>query len=364
MNINVYTYLNIYKRRKFRKEAKKEKKKNKGPATLPWWCKIIAYILAAAFAFVSLFMVYIKGLILGNAEVTKWVTSLVVSLFSGIFITQPIQVAVIAFIFVLIFRKPGDERDDLAENYCDERLAELQVKGATNKLGKGEDLANTEAFKRLTFKEKKDLTEIRHKRMIEKKMYRAVAEIIIFAIFLFFVAIVSMQNQNQNSFKYQTALTTFFQSEDFGGLTFGDIEKVDDVWTFMQNVFKKSLDASTWYNGNETLNMTHHLFDFQSVLIGNVSVRQQRMSSKVCPHFAERITHREKCIAEYSALNREKNNYTLSWNSSESRNLNESTNITDDVFSAFEYKSSKVISIILLFFLYKIYLNYINLSYV
>ena len=109
------------------KKAAKTGKKNKKPLSFPWWGKIIAYVLSFCFAFVSLFMVWIKGLLLGNDEVTKWVTSLVVSLFSGVLFTQPLQVAIIAFVFVTIFRAPGDEKDSLEDNYCDERLAQLAV---------------------------------------------------------------------------------------------------------------------------------------------------------------------------------------------------------------------------------------------
>jgi hypothetical protein len=94
---------------------------------LPWWCKIIAYICALIFGAVSIFITYIKGVSLGNAQATAWVSSLLVSFLSGILITQPIQVFIITFILVLIFRKPKDELDDLSKNYCDERLAQIQV---------------------------------------------------------------------------------------------------------------------------------------------------------------------------------------------------------------------------------------------
>lgn len=283
-------------------------------------------------------MVYIKGLLLGDEEVTKWITSLVVSLFSGIFLTQPIQVAVIAFIFVLIFRAPGDEKDDLGDNYCDERLANLQVKTPIlSKQGEEE-----ETQKRMTIKELKTLTEIRHKRMIEKKMNRALLEILIFAIFLFFVAVVSMQNKDRNSYQYQTTMSTYFKNEQFGGITFNDIRKVDDVWLWIQNVFNKSLDANTWYNGNQTINMSSHVFDFTSVLIGNVSIRQQRVKSKDCSTFAGQITKRKICNAEYSTFRREKSDYTLFWNDLKNSNLSNGSNITDSVFNSFRYKTSKV----------------------
>ena len=58
----------------------------------PWWFKIFAYMLSFAFAFVSLFFVIIKGIEFGDEKVQKWLTSLLTSFFSSIFLTQPIQV--------------------------------------------------------------------------------------------------------------------------------------------------------------------------------------------------------------------------------------------------------------------------------
>ncbi len=227
---------------KKRRARKSKKAKSKKPLSFPWWCKIIAYVLSFMFAFVSLFMVWIKGLLLGNDEVTKWVTSLVVSLFSGVLFTQPLQVAIIAFVFVTIFRAPGDEKDDLADNYCDERLAQLTVGAPVSKKG---DENDQEGIAKMTIKELRNMKEIRYARMIEKKMYAKLLEIFIFALFLFFVAVVSAQNKDRNAYQYNTAMRNYFMG-DMGGVEFEGINRVNDVWTWMQNVFKITFDCSKW----------------------------------------------------------------------------------------------------------------------
>jgi len=187
-------------------------------------------------------MVWIKGLLLGNDEVTKWVTSLVVSLFSGVLFTQPLQVAVIAFVFVTIFRAPGDEKDDLADNYCDERLAELTVGAPVSKKG---DEGDEGGQSKMTIKELKNMKEIRYARMIEKKMYAKLMEIMIFGVFLFFVAVVSSQNKDRNAYQYNTAMRNYFAG-DMGGVSIDGINRVSDVWVWMQNAFKLTLDCSKW----------------------------------------------------------------------------------------------------------------------
>jgi len=60
--------------------------------TIPWWCKILAYLLSFACMFVSIFFIVIKGIEFGDEKVRKWITSLLVSFLTSVLLTQPIQV--------------------------------------------------------------------------------------------------------------------------------------------------------------------------------------------------------------------------------------------------------------------------------
>ena len=73
-------------------DKKKEKKKVKWQFTLPWWCKIIGYVLSVIFVGVSIFFVIVKGITFGDEKCRKWLTSFIVSILTSCFITQPIQV--------------------------------------------------------------------------------------------------------------------------------------------------------------------------------------------------------------------------------------------------------------------------------
>jgi chromate transport protein ChrA len=74
------------------KVEKKTTKNKKSEFKFPWWFKIVAYMISFAFAVVSLFFVIIKGLVFGNDMVTKWITSIVISFFTSVVLTQPIKV--------------------------------------------------------------------------------------------------------------------------------------------------------------------------------------------------------------------------------------------------------------------------------
>jgi polycystin 1L2 len=73
-------------------EPKEKKKSKKGELKFPWWFKIFAYILSFAFASVSLFFIIVQGITFGDDKVSKWLTSLVISFLTSIFLTQPLQV--------------------------------------------------------------------------------------------------------------------------------------------------------------------------------------------------------------------------------------------------------------------------------
>jgi hypothetical protein len=73
-------------------EQKEKKKNKKGELKFPWWFKIFAYILSFAFASVSLFFIIVQGITFGDDKVSKWLTSLLISFLTSIFLTQPLQV--------------------------------------------------------------------------------------------------------------------------------------------------------------------------------------------------------------------------------------------------------------------------------
>ena len=75
-----------------RGEIRKSSNKSKCELSFPWWCKIVAYLMSLIFASISVFFIVIKGISFGNDKSTKWLTSVVISLVSSLFITQPIQV--------------------------------------------------------------------------------------------------------------------------------------------------------------------------------------------------------------------------------------------------------------------------------
>ena len=122
----------ILERKKSKANSKDNKNKKKNPFSFPWWFKIIAYMLSFIFAAVSAFFIVVKGISFGNERSTKWLTSVVISLFTSVMVTQPLQVFAITFVIVAIFRKANDSSDEEVDPlddggpiYMDNRIGNL-----------------------------------------------------------------------------------------------------------------------------------------------------------------------------------------------------------------------------------------------
>jgi hypothetical protein len=66
------------------------KKKSK---SLPWWCTIVAWVILWTSTLVSAAFVTFYGVSFADATCKKWITSMLVSFFMSVFITQPIKVS-------------------------------------------------------------------------------------------------------------------------------------------------------------------------------------------------------------------------------------------------------------------------------
>jgi polycystin 1L2 len=91
---------------------------------LPWWCTIIAWTLLFIAVSLSVAFVTFYGITFQNEKCTKWLTSLLISFFSSVLLTQPVKVLLMALFFAVLFKKPPD--DDVDEEALEAQDAALQ----------------------------------------------------------------------------------------------------------------------------------------------------------------------------------------------------------------------------------------------
>jgi polycystin 1L2 len=109
-------------------ESPQKQKKTIFSLKFPWWFKIVAYLLSFTFTSVSLVFVIIKGIEFGDAQVTKWLTSLIISFLSSILFTQPLKVALMTCLFVLVCRKFENKNDIDGEGDDEMSLNKIETK--------------------------------------------------------------------------------------------------------------------------------------------------------------------------------------------------------------------------------------------
>ena len=71
---------------------KRDSKKKKKPWELPWWGVIVAWVLLWLAVLASAAFVTFYGVMFGDLKCKKWITSLMISTFLSILVTQPIKV--------------------------------------------------------------------------------------------------------------------------------------------------------------------------------------------------------------------------------------------------------------------------------
>lgn len=277
-------------------KSEKKSKKNK-KLEFPWWFKIIAYILSVIFTGVSLFFIIVKGISFGDDKVAKWLSSFIVSVLTSFLLTQPIQVAAITFLIVLIFRKA-----DSLTNFEDT----VNLEGAPGQNEQHEHIDQIET----NFESVSDISK-REKYIRQKQAVSMIREIICYSIFLIILFVVTYTNKDTNSFNYQNNLRKTFKSDS-----------LTHVKTFH--------DTFNWIKQNviPTLNPeSKQIIDQTSFIIGYPILRQLRIVKEHCLAFNKSAY----CFHDYGLFNQDKSSYGIGWS------LNKTFEHLEECFS---YKSS------------------------
>jgi len=307
--------------------------KPKKPLSFPWWCRIIALIMSWMCMIICCFFVIVRGLEFGNEKVTKWVTSLVVSFFTSIFLTQPIQALGMAVILSMIFRKftddLGEDKDDDGKSLND--YAKWQhVKHRQKSSYK----FTSDLHHKLSQLNVKQLREARIKRVQDIKRFRYLRDIAINIAFMIFLFMLAYQINGERSYDYQFGFGTVLNKDG----AFESIARVEDFYTWATDVLAPSLRVSTYYNGDQAYYMAGFLGDYSSRLLGFATLRQIRVDNKDCKVLNQMSKTYGECFPEINAFNLDKNDYDYGWK--ELNTSYEPPNGMGAVYNAFKYQTA------------------------
>ncbi|VDO16859.1 unnamed protein product [Rodentolepis nana] len=216
-------------------EKGKESLKSKlGDISFPWQMRILAWFLLIGAIAASVVFTTFYGISFGDAACKQWLSSLFVSFFMDLCLTQPIKVILFAIFFAVIFR-------GRIENYV------------------------------IRPPDPETLERARIHRQKTRQMFDMLRELLFFVVFFTLLVIVSNGFRDPMAMRLRESLTSlFFNGDDF-------INSIDGIWNWLEKVLLPNLRAGKWYNGMPPIGQRGFIGDRMNRIMGYATMRQVRV---------------------------------------------------------------------------------------
>lgn len=315
---------NRAKRASFSNEKSKlVSKKKKKSLLLPYWCRYVGWFLCILSIAVSVFFLWAYGIQFGDDKTRKWISSLIVSFFASILVTQPIKVFLTAIILSTLLKAPDSAADDEDE---DEEEISLE-------LGKDEEwlhaLASSPGTMRGKRKDRKkmyrppNLTQLEKaklNRLKEMKMAQILKEIFSYLFFLWILIVLSYGNRDPNAYLLKNALKSTFIDGTNSGESFADVKTTEALWSWFNSTLVPELYVGRWYNRHQPYGLRGFLNDRNNRMMGYPVLRQVRireqsncvLSPEIQPFL---YSDRQHCRKFSTLIHEDRKNYASAWTS-------------------------------------------------
>jgi ABC-type multidrug transport system fused ATPase/permease subunit len=283
---------NEFKLRDNKMIAKHGKTKSIFQFTLPWWFSIIGFIISWSVMLICIFFVIVKGLEYGNKMVEKWIVQFIISIFTSIFITEPLKVIFFTFVFVLLCRRRIDNFN-----------VDTNADDTENSLNQNEEWLYSlkdKSYRRENYVNKLKLSLSPHEVKVAKQnriknvtIQSIIREILVYISFLWILYVVTYSNAARSSYSYQTSLKRQFV-DPFVDMrdcqrdaslcskeALNSVKTVGDFWLWARRTFAPGLRADRWYNDKPQWGLTGYFNDFSSRIIGYGMLRQIRIKQGI-----------------------------------------------------------------------------------
>ncbi|GAB6020442.1 polycystic kidney disease 1-like 2 [Chamberlinius hualienensis] len=309
----------------------KAKYKRKRRCTLPWIFQVVAWILVVLCILASIFFLWSYGITFGNEKTKKWITSLIVSFFASVLITEPLKLFLMAMLFSAVCKSADMDSDDADEDEEEpELLADEQYL---------HNMSGRERRSRYIPPDPAALNEARRQRLKEVQMWSVLREILGYILFLWILVVVSYGNRDPNGYFFKRTLHRSFVRPGLDN-DFERVNNTDKWWSWSQQVLIPRLRAQRLYNHNPPFGFKGFLFDQVNRMMGYAILRQIRIKPGICgvPEVMKNISGSD-CSGSWTLMIDEDNQkYGVGW-------ANNITNTTEedyigDLEKAFRYQSA------------------------
>ncbi|CAL1538860.1 unnamed protein product, partial [Lymnaea stagnalis] len=275
---------------------------------LPWYFTIIAWVLLWVITLGSVVMVIFYGISFKDETCRKWITSLLVSFFTSVFITQPIKVFLFAVVLSIIFKNPKDEEEDEED---DEELPNIDPES---------ELLHNEVMgaakpKKIGYKppDPQVLEKIRATRLKEIQMWAIIREVVIYAFFLWILMLISYRQLGAGNFLYKDTMKRVFIDSVQTDADFETLRNTDDFWVWATSGLVNGIRAGAYYNDYPPLKLRAYINDKVSRILGYATMRQLRIKPAQCevPDQVEGLV--SECNVKYEMFNQEEKSFKVGW---------------------------------------------------
>ncbi|PAA49240.1 hypothetical protein BOX15_Mlig028406g1 [Macrostomum lignano] len=317
--------------------------------TFPWWVRIFAWIIIVVGTTVSAFFTTMYGIQFGDETCKKWISSLFVSFFSSVMLSQPLKVVLMAvFMALLCKNKKGNEEEDFLaeeEEILSELGEKLGMRSSEEWLHELNSNEGDEQVRRTGVEPPTTelLQSAREKRLKEKKMYEIIREILFYVIFYMLLLAVTFSFRDPNAFTMkEQMMRLFIPAEDLlGTANIDGISTEDQFWTWLKQQMIPALRARPWYNGDPPLLQRGFTGDRVGRLVGYAILRQKRTQLDSCTVQPSMRFLYKHCVHGYSLANEETRSFGPKWEPLNASSLAASINSskTDYAHEAFLYST-------------------------
>ncbi|KAF2367013.1 PLAT/LH2 domain [Trinorchestia longiramus] len=281
---------------------------------IPWWTRVLAWILALGIIGVSVFLVWAYGIMWGNIKTIKWFASFFSSFAISLVVTQWIKVIFTACCSS-VFSKTRMITEDID---CDEELPHLKQDESWKHMKEldSQFVRKVHKIKGVDVNEE-EVAELRARLKKSREMKNVMRGIMVYCLFLVVLLVIVNDRADFNGYLMKEHLTNlFFQAHD-DVIKQENIKSRDDVWHWLYEAVLPELRCQRFYNGKPPLQLKGFLNDQASRIIGYAILTQVRTRRFTCTvvHPMDDVVN--DCSGTRGLDIEDHNNYCAGWRNKE-----------------------------------------------
>ncbi|XP_068682590.1 polycystin-1-like protein 2 [Montipora foliosa] len=220
----------------------------KVPGCLPHFFVYVGWVICILASLASALFTVFYSMMWGAETSNQWLTSIMVSFFQDVIITQPIKVILIASLLSLLIKKPPEQDSVIGSS--------ISRNGGTNSQvapPEGEALKRAREFQ---------------SKVLE--MFRTIIEMVFFFMFIAFLMVVCYGNRKPTRFALTSELENIFSG-------FEKVNSPPMFWKWTRKVLVPGLYRVRWYNGDPFEYKEGFLSNREAFMVGMPRLRQSRI---------------------------------------------------------------------------------------